>query len=87
MGVSAGMSWTSLKVQEEKAVVIFFNRLGRVAPARDEMGSIKLKLDILGIGMFEDAIQIRRTLAESVEVIVITERNAEVRGSFAQFRK
>ena len=76
-----------LKVQEEKAVVIFFDRLGRVAPARDEMGSIKLKLDILGIGIFEYAIQIRRTLAESVEVIVITERNAEVRGSFAQFRK
>ena len=44
------------KVQEEKAIVIFFNRFGRVAPARDEMGGIKLELDVVGIGIFEYAV-------------------------------
>src|SRR5271156_800525 len=76
-----------LQVKEQKAVVILFDRLSRVPSASDKVGSIELKLDVFRISAFEDEIQARRTLTESVEMIVIAERNAEIGSSFAQFSK
>ena len=36
-------------MKEEQAVMILFNRLRRVASARDEVGGIKLKPDVFRI--------------------------------------
>jgi hypothetical protein len=74
-----------LQVKEQKAVVILFNGLGRVAFARDQVGGIELKPDVLSIGVFENQLQIRRTLAESIEVIVVAERDADIGSSFTLF--
>src|SRR5260370_12733170 len=63
---------------------MLFNRLDRVAAARDEVCRIELELDELRIRVFEDEIQICRALAESVEVIVVAEWNAQVGSSLAQ---
>jgi hypothetical protein len=41
-------------VQKQNVVVILFNRLGRIASTRNQMGSIQLKLRIFWIGVFED---------------------------------
>src|SRR5260370_42199725 len=63
---------------------MLFNRLDRVAAARAEVCRIELELDELRIRVFEDEIEICRALAESVEVIVVGEWNAQVGSSLAQ---
>src|SRR6267143_1105318 len=71
-----------LKVKEEKTVMILFNGLCGVATARNDMGSVQLKLHVFRIRLFEDEIQICRSLAESVQVVVIAKRDANIRSSF-----
>jgi hypothetical protein len=49
------------------------------------MSDIKLKPNIFRIAVFENEIEIRRTLAESIEVVVVAERDAHIGSSFTQF--
>ena len=49
------------------------------------MGSVQLKLHVFRIRLFEDEIQICRILAESVQVVVVAKRDANIGSSFTQF--
>ncbi|MCU1248274.1 MAG: hypothetical protein JWQ49_1303 [Edaphobacter sp.] len=73
------------EVNEKKTVRVQFNRLGRIASARDEMSDIQLKPNVFRIAVFENEIEIRRTLAENIEVVVVAERDAHIGSSFTQF--
>ncbi len=71
-----------LEVKEESTLVIFFNGLCGVASACDQMSSIKLKLHVFRIGVFEDDIQVRGRLTKTIEMVVVAKRNAKVGRSF-----
>jgi hypothetical protein len=73
-----------LQVQEEKPIVILLDGLSGVASTRNGVGGVEFQLNVFRVSVFEDQMQVRGALAESIEMVVVAERNAKICGAFAQ---
>src|SRR5438270_797432 len=76
-----------LDMKKQQPVAVFFNGLGGIAASLKIMSDIEFQLRVARIGSGQDLIYFLGTFAERAHVIVISERNAEIRGAFANFRK
>jgi hypothetical protein len=72
-----------LEMEEQKSVSIPRDGLGRITSARDKMRGIELELYIVRINILQYEVEIVGVFADGIEVIVISERYADIRRAFA----